>query len=163
MKRPSNNAGFTLVEMIVSIVLLGILAAGIGLGMTTAVEGLFTVRSNAATAQKTQAALLRIEKELHIAVAVTAGASDTLTYESYKGGGLSEHELTFANNTLVLDGDALLDNVESLSLQYLDTYNDPSPKATWESTCRIIEYTVGVRAAEGVVTTHTKRIAPRNM
>jgi prepilin-type N-terminal cleavage/methylation domain-containing protein len=58
------EAGFTLIEIVVTLVLVGILSVFAGLFMTTFLNGYFMVKNNSDTAMKAQMALDRISIEL---------------------------------------------------------------------------------------------------
>jgi prepilin-type N-terminal cleavage/methylation domain-containing protein len=58
------EAGFTLIEIIVALVMVGIMSVFAGLFMTTFLDGYFMAKDNADTALKAQMALDRISMEL---------------------------------------------------------------------------------------------------
>jgi prepilin-type N-terminal cleavage/methylation domain-containing protein len=60
----SNEKAFTLIEVIVSLVLIGIMAAIAGMGLVKIAEGYVFAKQNAETTQKAQIAIARIVKEL---------------------------------------------------------------------------------------------------
>jgi prepilin-type N-terminal cleavage/methylation domain-containing protein len=63
-RRMSNEKAFTLIEVIVSLVLIGIMAAIAGMGLVKIAEGYVFAKKNAETVQKVQIAIARIVKEL---------------------------------------------------------------------------------------------------
>jgi prepilin-type N-terminal cleavage/methylation domain-containing protein len=56
--------GFTLIEMIAVLILVGIMAALAGLGIITAVQGYMFSKDNAAISEKAQLAIFRLNREL---------------------------------------------------------------------------------------------------
>jgi prepilin-type N-terminal cleavage/methylation domain-containing protein len=56
--------GFTLIEVIVVLILLGIMGAALGTAIVTAINGFFFTRDSAIKSQKAQLALARISREL---------------------------------------------------------------------------------------------------
>jgi len=58
------EAGFTLIEIVVTLVLVGILSVFAGLFMTTFLNGYFTIKNNSDAAMKAQMALDRMSLEL---------------------------------------------------------------------------------------------------
>ncbi len=82
-----NNKGFTLFEIIVTLMLVGILAAITGMGIGWSMQGYTTARENVAIAQKAQLALLRTHKELSALSEIkldTSGDGSTSTCIIYK-------------------------------------------------------------------------------
>jgi prepilin-type N-terminal cleavage/methylation domain-containing protein len=61
---PNKEAGFTLIEMIASLALLGLLASIFGMGLVAAVESYDFSRSNSQIAQKGQMAMGRMIREI---------------------------------------------------------------------------------------------------
>jgi prepilin-type N-terminal cleavage/methylation domain-containing protein len=74
-RRLSNEKAFTLIEVIVSLVLIGILSAIAGLGLVQITQGYIFAKQNAETVQKAQIAMTRIVKELGAATRIE---TDTL-------------------------------------------------------------------------------------
>ena len=70
--RMLNEKAFTLIEVIVSLVLIGIMAAIAGMGLMRIAEGYVFAKQNAETAQKAQIAIARIVKELSYATIINA-------------------------------------------------------------------------------------------
>ena len=128
------EAGFTLIEIIVTLVLVGILSVFAGLFMTTYLNGYFMVKNNTETAMKAQMALDRISLELKdispVSVSVPSPVSvltpnTLITYTNQAGAvrtiqrlGSNIYLTTIANNVLI-------DNVDNfqLSATYRNVYN----------------------------------------
>ena len=64
MQKRSNEQGFTLIEVIVTLVLVGITAALAGMWIVSIANGYIFAKMNASTIQKGQLAMARISKEL---------------------------------------------------------------------------------------------------
>lgn len=75
-----NQKGFTLIELIVSLVLLGVIGTLAGFGLTSAMEAYFFSRNNSEMVQQAQFGLNRIRLELIHMDGVTSAAPDTITY-----------------------------------------------------------------------------------
>lgn len=73
------DAGFTLLEIIVSIALLGLLTAIFSMGLVAAVQSHEFSRTNVDLTQKSQLALTRIQRELTELIQVTAVSDDQTT------------------------------------------------------------------------------------
>ena len=72
--------GFTLIEVIVTLVLVGILAATAGMGIVSSVRGYLMAQENATIAQKAELALRRITIELRLAKNIRDCSSDNSDY-----------------------------------------------------------------------------------
>ncbi len=100
-----NEKGFTLIELIVSMVLVGILAAIAGMGLVKITEGYVFAKQNAETFQKAQIAMARIVKELGAAekasaaaTAITTADADSVAYTRRQSSGST----TFIPNTITI-------------------------------------------------------------
>ena len=121
------EGGFTLLELITSLVLLGLLAAVFGLGIVDAVKSNAFSRANVQLAQKGQLAMTRISREIRELTTIEAisGVSDE-TYIIYHRlpadttQPAQRYEIHFYPNdqTLRIQGDILVDKVRGFSLNY---------------------------------------------
>lgn len=64
MRKENRQKGFTLIEVIATLIIVGILAAFAGLGIVSAVQGYMFAKDTAAIGEKAQLALARINREL---------------------------------------------------------------------------------------------------
>lgn len=64
MRKINKQNGFTLIEMIVVLILVGIMATFAGLAIVMGVQGFMFSKNNAAISEKAQLALARINREL---------------------------------------------------------------------------------------------------
>lgn len=120
------EAGFTLIEIILTLVLIGILSVFAGLFMTSFISSYFLVKSNSDTALKAQMAMDRISMELKDVSAVSAVTADSLiTYTNSQGAGRT---IKFVGSNLFLStptDNILIDQVQAfqLSATYRNVYN----------------------------------------
>ncbi len=87
LKTQINDSGFSLIELIVVLTLVGILASVAGMGIAWSMRGYTTSRETVAITQKAQLALLRIHKELSALSDIkldTSGNGSTGTCMIYK-------------------------------------------------------------------------------
>jgi prepilin-type N-terminal cleavage/methylation domain-containing protein len=81
----SGESGFTLVEMIVVIILLGVMAAWMGGALVMPIQAFLFARSASDTSQKSQLALARISRELTNVTSIGAATADSITYTDNSG------------------------------------------------------------------------------
>jgi prepilin-type N-terminal cleavage/methylation domain-containing protein len=125
------DAGFTLVEVIVSLVVAGILASIAGMGIVSAISGYAVVRENVALSQKIQLAATRIQREL-LELTDIDDRDDTRPYIVYYSALGQRQAIAKVDDTIRLyddpaetsdaylenNGDILTDNVDSFTLNY---------------------------------------------
>jgi len=167
MFRISGNAGFTLLELLVSLVLIGIIATLAGLGIVAVVEGFLFTKMNAATVQKGQVAMKRLVKEFNrIRInGVTSASANSIMFSAYKDGVPETHTVSLSGTDLLLDDIVLTDSLNSgdgFELGYYDAY-DSEKYTTWTTARTIIEITIRIKGADGQVSTFTQRVMPRNL
>lgn len=154
-----NKKGFTLIEIIATLVLVGIIVALVGAGVARIVEGLVFTRMTASTVQKGQVAATRLVNEFKNISSVAFGTSTTsIIY--YKKGAIGAQTVQKSGSTLLLNGDTLTDNVAGFQLRYFDTYSSAG-QTSWSATRKVIEFTI--RPGGGTSTEFTTRVAPRNL
>lgn len=128
-KHMKNKKGFTLIEVVVSLVLIGILVVVAGLGLVQIVNGYVLAKQNSETIQKVQIAMARIGKELGAANSISTAAATSITYTRPN----SPTDLTPVTNTLefvnsevrigissINPRPTLINNVTAFSLAYYD-------------------------------------------
>lgn len=172
-----DEKGFTLIEIIASLVILGILGTMVVITSIKVVEGFLFVRINCETAQKGHLALNRLTKEftniISVDTANTDATSITFTSRSYVNGAVGTYTVSWggvAGNPLLLDNDPgvavsfddLVDNVNGFAMAYLDTFNG-TETTTWSAAREIIKVTLTLDAANGVISTFTTHVVPRNL
>jgi prepilin-type N-terminal cleavage/methylation domain-containing protein len=120
------EAGFTLIEIILTLVLIGILSVFAGLFMTSFLSSYSLVKNNSDTAMKAQMAMDRISLELKEVSAVSAITVNSLiTYTNPSGAGRT---IKFVGSNLFLStptDNILIDGVQAfqLSATYRNVYN----------------------------------------
>jgi prepilin-type N-terminal cleavage/methylation domain-containing protein len=81
----NREKGFTLIEVIVVLILLGIMGAILATGISTAVNGFLFTRDSAIKSQKAQLALARISRELLSMTSINSASSTSVGYTTSYG------------------------------------------------------------------------------
>ncbi|MGD8954805.1 MAG: immune inhibitor A [Desulfobacterales bacterium] len=129
--------GFTLVEVIASLLIVGILGAIAGMGIVTGLRGYMQAKENGHLAQKAQIALTRINRELMELTDVISrddGADPWVVFDNRLlgrqaiakvGSTIRFYSLAAgATNLSGVTGDTLIDQVDSFTIQY---FKGPDP------------------------------------
>ena len=138
-----NRAGFTLIEIIVTLVFIGFMAILAGMTLVTGVEAYFQTKSASDLAQRAELSLDRLKLELENMTAVTAasatGACYTVRRESHDDDqdrclALVGDEIRLINGTTAptaSTGSILIDDVNALQINYYDQDDDLAGTGTW--------------------------------
>ena len=152
-----NNSGFTLIEVIVSLVLVGIIGAIAGMLLVQISKGFVFSKKTAATAQKGQITISRLVKEFSAITSISSGTATSITFTRDPG---VTHTISWAgaNNPLLIAADIVTDNVNSFNLQYYDSYNDPSPSPLYLPSTTMIEITLELKGADDIPSEFVNRV-----
>ena len=124
------EAGFTLIEIIITLVLVGILSVFVALFLTSFLNSSFLIKNNSDTAMKAQMAMDRISVELKEVSAVSVLTTDSLI--TYKNRQIdpsgADRTIKFQGSNLYLttaSDNILIDQVQAfqLSATYGNVYN----------------------------------------
>lgn len=124
-----NESGFTLIEVIVSLILVGIMASVAGMGIVAGIQGYLFAKDNAAVSGKAQLAMSRLNRTfMEVLNITTVGASPARVTYNRLSGGVSIQETLYLDTTAhtikivgggnAAGGDTLVDHVSSLALTY---------------------------------------------
>lgn len=165
-----NEKGFTLIEIVVTLVLVAITAALAGMWIVSIANGYIFTKMNMETTQKAQLAMTRLMKEFHAISAVTAASANGITYTRPSGSsGTVSGTVTYSGGLLQINGNTLADQVSAFSLSYCNdvptgsSYESSTCAATWSATSRTIKITLTLIGAGNVSSTFVQRVAPRNL
>jgi prepilin-type N-terminal cleavage/methylation domain-containing protein len=166
IKRAKNKqSGFTLIEMVVTLVLVGIIAALAGMWIVSVTNGYIQARASAETAQKAQLALARLTKEFSAIQSVNSASGSQITF-TRPDKNLSPVTATVALNgsLLQIGNNTLANNVSSFTLRYCnDNFPNPTCTSSWSTDSKVIEIELEFSVTEDINTTFTKRVTPRNL
>jgi len=152
-----NNRGFTLFEVIVSLVLVGIIGSLAGMLLVQISKGFVFSKKTAATAQKGQITISRLVKEFSAITSISSGTATSITFTRDP---VVTHTISWAgiNNPLLIATDIVTDNVNSFNLQYYDSYNDPSPSTAYLPSTAMIEITLQLKGADDIPSEFVNRV-----
>jgi len=121
------ESGFTLIEVIVSLIIVGIMTAVAGMAIVTGIRGYVFARDNTVISQKARMAVARMGRELMELTDVTTADASRITYKRPDGGGVITQTIYLDPIDDVIkisakddggDGDLLIDRVSSFTLTY---------------------------------------------
>ncbi|WP_028320831.1 type II secretion system protein [Desulfatiglans anilini] len=118
-RHPDKKGGFTLVEVIAVLLIVGILVGTGGWAVVQGVQGFLMARDSAVLTQKAQLALTRLTNEFRICYDCfgnAGGISLPFTFNTSRGG----RTLDLSGGRLTIDGDDLIDEVSAFALAYDD-------------------------------------------
>ncbi len=176
-KKFLNEKGFTLIEIIASLMILVIVGALVIISTIKIVQGFVFTKMNAETSQKGHLALNRLTKEFTNIDSVSSGNSTSISFTSrnYITGTSQppravwkwDNTIRIGNSGDINDdkGAILVDNVKSFVLRYYDEYDSVSPGggASWSTTSKEIEITLKLFGANNTVYKFITRVVPRNL
>jgi prepilin-type N-terminal cleavage/methylation domain-containing protein len=163
-KKDRRNGGFTLIEVVATLIVVAIVA-GIGtLFIENVVKGYGFARSHGQLAQKAQATLLRLTDDFRRIRAVDASSgANQITYSadfSTAAATVFEtHTVAISpddSTLLMYDSDVLVDQLNSFALKYFaaDGQTEVSP-----TTARLIQVTIVFAGAGGTTCQFSTRVA----
>lgn len=158
--------GFSLVEIIAALVIIGVLSVFITTGTVRIIEGYLFTRDNTDTAMKGQAALIRIIKEIRSIDKKGIGKKRAMKYScKVERNGMTisrEHTISWedsASSPLLLNGHILADSVSDFEITYHKNLED-SGDNTWKNKHTMIGITLKLKGASGHISEFSTRITP---
>lgn len=107
---------FTLIEVVVVLVLIGLIALVSGAGLMRGIQGYLFVNDSIEIDQKVELAMSRLGREIRECMdcnGVNGTISLPYTFENNEG----TREINFSNNDILLNNIVLIDNVSSFSIE----------------------------------------------
>jgi len=144
-----------MIELITAIVIVGIISAIAGLGLVQLANGYFLAKKSTAAAQQSQIALTRLGKELSSIQNISSATATGMTYT--RAGSSHTIAWTGVDQPLTLDGDTLIDKVQSFTLTYHNTYS--SSASSYSSATVVIEVTFQLKGYSDITLVFVERVA----
>jgi prepilin-type N-terminal cleavage/methylation domain-containing protein len=149
--------GFTLIEIIAVLLLVGTLAAAILTSLVPVIQGLAQVQTNTETAQKARLAMARMERELTTITEIVSSGGASITYRFLFPVSMDAYtiitrtlEWNGPGNPVRLDGVPLVDSLLNFEINH-----EPGPPHAIDLTL-VMNNSVGAD-------TFTTRVVPRNI
>jgi len=162
----SQESGFTLIEIVVSLVLVGIMGVVAGMGIVSFAKGYVLAKENTHTAQKAQLAMGRLSREMMELLDITAASAAAISFESKSGNreiGLDAGTIKIAESgTALAAGDVLIDKVDNFNLAY---YQDYPTGTLWVSGTHDMDLLTAIKIEfkiSQVGVTFSTMVSPRN-
>ena len=125
------QAGFTLIEIIVVLIIGGIMMTVAGMAIVTGLKGYFFARDNASITQNAQLSMTRLSRELMELTNITDYTSSQVSYERPDNSDSSialtiyldsdNHTIKIARGVNPSGGDILVDRVNNFTLDFRNT------------------------------------------
>jgi len=163
MKRLRSRSGFTLIELVGSIVILGLLALIGTLGIINVIDGYRFAANNAELSQKAETALMRMTIELSYLVTngILSGTATSINYRSDFGSGNEDHTLSLSGSQIQLDTITLTDLVDGGGFQLLYYASDGVTQVS-PASAKIIGISLTLRGANNLIRVFITRVALRS-
>ena len=155
------NQGFTLIELVAVLLLVGVLVASSMVSLIPVAEGLMVARQNAVILRKSRLACARLSREFSAITEVVAGDSHSIQYVFWDAArNAFNRTLSWSGTSgdpLLLDNVPLTDDVADFRLHYLsgESYAPTNP-----ASAPVIELSLQSLAMS---TALVLRMSPRNV
>lgn len=151
IKNLYNKNGFTLIEIIMSLVILSIVGVFASMWFITMINGYILTKSNADTIQNAEIILARLAKELSSTTSITEGNKTSLTFLSKSTNPVDPPlTLSWASGTpnLSLGDDILANKIALFNLKYYAKYDDTGVDNYSKASTALITITLSLIGAE---------------
>ena len=136
---------FTLIEMIVVIIILGIIGGLAGMGVSSLAEGFIIARDAAGTTEKAQMAIGRLVKEFSAIRTISETPSPTANSITYTRSDGTSRTVDLNGANLRLQGQTLTDQVGNFQLSYCNDYSSSCATSYSATNTAIIEIVLTMR------------------
>jgi len=163
-----NQSGFTMIEMIVSMILIGIMATVAGMGLVAITKGYVFARQNNETSLKAQVALAKIAKEIGIpdvktfTITTATATAINFSYTDPVDAAVKNRTIALSGTQILFDGITLVDSVSSLNIDYYDCCNATALTKPVSAAnllrIRRVEINLSLTGADNVVSAFNKNI-----
>lgn len=145
-----NDNGFTLIEVIVSLILIGIMGVVVAMGLVAITKGYVFSRQSNETALKAQVAMAKMVKEIgtqSIRTYTITTATPTSIIFNYEDPAVP-HTIALSGTEIQFDTITLVNNVASFTFHY---YDFASVETTIPADIRRVDIALSLTGAEGIL------------
>lgn len=158
--------GFTLIEVIVSLVIMGIMASMAGLAIVEIASKYVFAQKAGETAQVAQVAMARMIKELTLIRSCASSSTTSINFDTPSATGSTigwtgSNSGTFVRPILV-NGQTLIENIQSFTLSYYNAYNGTALASYNQTGTVMIGIAFTVTGADGALSIFSGRAFVRN-
>ncbi len=158
--------GFTLIEVIATLVLITIIATMAGLGIVEITKQYLFAQKAGETAQVSQVAMARMVKELTLIRSGTSAGATSITFSTPAAAGRTI-SWTGGNSgsfvkPILMNSQPLIENVQNLTLRYYNAYDGTDTGSYNQTSTVLIGISFTVTGADGINSTFTGRAFVRN-
>jgi prepilin-type N-terminal cleavage/methylation domain-containing protein len=154
--------GFTLIEVIVSLVLLGIITAIAGLGIVQITRQYVFAQKTGETAQVAQIAMARMVKELALVRRCTSSSATSINFDTPTSTGRTISWTGVSGAPILVNSQRLIDSIQSFTLSYYNTYDGTATSSYIGTSTVMIGISFTVIGADGITSTFSGRAFVRN-
>lgn len=171
--------GFTLIEVIASLVIIGIIALMAGMGIVQITKQYVFTQKAGETAQVAQIAMARMLKEFSVMQATstepgsasTVGTSQQIVFNTpakagrsilWTGGNKTGGNGAIFVKPILLDDFPLIENVQSFTLSYYNAYGGADTYSYSNTNTAMVGISFAVTGADGIQSTFSGRASIRN-
>lgn len=158
----NKQAGFTLIELVVVILLTGVLVAAITPFVHTNVKAFVQIRVAKDIAQGARVGLLRMTEELKRATSITNSSSNSIRFNFLDTDGSTRNIIYEYQGEFLTRGDdeAIIAAVQDFRLQY---YDESGSSTTTTTAIRLIQIEIDIGASSSQSATIRTCVRPRNI
>ena len=161
-KLKSRQAGFTLIELTVVLLLTGVLVAAVTPFVFTNAGAFIRIRGAKQLAQGARVGLIRMSEELRRATSITNSGSDMIRFTFQEPDGTNRNIIYEYQGEYLTRGDdqAIIAAVQGFHLTY---YDGSGSVTTNTASIRLIQIEIDIGVSEDEATTIRTCVRPRNI
>ncbi|QTA79333.1 Prepilin-type cleavage/methylation domain-containing protein [Desulfonema limicola] len=144
--------GFTLLEVVITLILMSIIGSLSGLGLIQIVDGFLLSKYNTETAQKSQMAMTRLIKEIQSIEYIFTDEPPTQTFIKYlrDDGTADFHKISFSAGEITIDNNILINSVNDFNMTYYEKFDQVTADGNFSPSATMIELKLKLDSGSGI-------------